>query len=377
MLEEAIIGLLVLLIGLVLYMLNSNKTNDDYDLRLIKELSVEIKDKITGRNELDFANITKAKETSEKEVIRLSDNVKKLSELVQKEREDRKEAYSTVGSEIEKLVEQYKKLEKAENELKNTLKGDLHTRGRWGEIELERIFELSNMTDHISYITQIKTKGLQPDFAVKLPDRKQIVIDSKTSSKIFETYDMEDEKESKEYAQNVSESIKNMVKDLSKKEYTKNLTDEAGNPVSPDFVIMFLPGESMLQLALVGDKKGTLWADSVEKNVILASPYILLALLKTIYLSWRQDARTRKADEILLITKTIAERYEILMKYIKELRGEIGDVGKKYNQIVGSYNQNLEPAIRKVKQLSGENPADAPKLETFDTVLKEVKKNRD
>ena len=233
------------------------------------------------------------------------------------------------------------------------------------------------MTDHISYITQIKTKGLQPDFAVKLPDRKQIVIDSKTSSKIFETYDMEDEKESKEYAQNVSESIKNMVKDLSKKEYTKNLTDEAGNPVSPDFVIMFLPGESMLQLALVGDKKGTLWADSVEKNVILASPYILLALLKTIYLSWRQDARTRKADEILLITKTIAERYEILMKYIKELRGEIGDVGKKYNQIVGSYNQNLEPAIRKVKQLSGENPADAPKLETFDTVLKEVKKNRD
>lgn len=377
MLEEAIIGLLVLLIGLVLYMLNSNKTNDDYDLRLIKELSVEIKDKITGRNELDFANITKAKETSEKEVIRLSDNVKKLSELVQKEREDRKEAYSTVGSEIEKLVEQYKKLEKAENELKNTLKGDLHTRGRWGEIELERIFELSNMTDHISYITQIKTKGLQPDFAVKLPDKKQIVIDSKTSSKIFETYDMEDEKESKEYAQNVSESIKNMVKDLSKKEYTKNLTDEAGNPVSPDFVIMFLPGESMLQLALVGDKKGTLWADSVEKNVILASPYILLALLKTIYLSWRQDARTRKADEILLITKTIAERYEILMKYIKELRGEIGDVGEKYNQIVGSYNQNLEPAIRKVKQLSGENPDDAPKLETFDTVLKEVKKNRD
>ena len=154
---------------------------------------------------------------------------------------------------------------------------------------------------------------------------------------------------------------------------SKDLTDEAGNPVSPDFVIMFLPGESMLQLALVGDKRGTLWADSVEKDVILASPYILLALLKTIYLSWKQDARTRKADEILLITKTIAERYEILMRHIKDLRDSIKDVGENYNKIVGSYNQNLKPAIRKVKELSGENPNNAPKLETFDSVLKEVK----
>ena len=86
MLEEIIIGLLVLLIGLILYMLNNNKTNDDYDLRLIKELSQDIQKEITGRNELDFANITKAKETSEKEVIKLSENVKKLDALVQKER---------------------------------------------------------------------------------------------------------------------------------------------------------------------------------------------------------------------------------------------------------------------------------------------------
>ena len=373
MLEEIIIGLLILLIGLVLYMLNSNKTDDDYDLRLIKELSIEIKDKITGRNELDFANITKAKETSEKEVIKLSENVKKLGELVQKEREDRKDAYSSVGSEIEKLVEQYKKLEKAEIELKTTLKGDLTTRGRWGEIELEKVFELANMTKHVSYIAQTKRNNQQPDFVVMLPDKKQIVIDSKTSSKIFESYDKDDEQETTKYAENVSESIRSMTVKLSQKEYTKDLTDEAGNPVSPDFVIMFLPGESMLQLALVGDKKGTLWADSVDKNIILASPYILLALLKTIYLSWKQDARTRKTDEILLVTKTVAERYEILMRHIKDLRDSIKDVGENYNKVVGSYNQNLKPAIRKVKELSGENPNDAPKLETFDSVLKEVK----
>ena len=354
-------------------MLNSNKTDDDYDLRLIKELSIEIKDKITGRNELDFANITKAKETSEKEVIKLSENVKKLGELVQKEREDRKDAYSSVGSEIEKLVEQYKKLEKAEIELKTTLKGDLATRGRWGEIELEKIFELANMTKHVSYIAQTKRNNQQPDFVVMLPDKKQIVIDSKTSSKIFESYDKDDEQETTKYAENVSESIRSMTVKLSQKEYTKDLTDEAGNPVSPDFVIMFLPGESMLQLALVGDKKGTLWADSVDKNIILASPYILLALLKTIYLSWKQDARTRKTDEILLVTKTVAERYEILMRHIKDLRDSIKDVGENYNKVVGSYNQNLKPAIRKVKELSGEDPNDTPKLETFDSVLKEVK----
>ena len=372
MMEEVIIGLLVFLIGLVIYMISNNKPNDDYDLRLIKELSQDIQKEISGRNELDFANINKAKETSEKEVIKLAENVKKLDALVQKEREDRKEAYSSVGSEIEKLVEQYKKLERAEIELKNTLKGDLTTRGRWGEIELAKIFELANMTNHVSFITQTG-KERRPDFVVELPDKKQIVIDSKTSSKIFESYDLDDEHDNTKYAENVSDSIRNMVTNLSKKEYTKNLTDEAGNPVTPDFVIMFLPGESMLQLALVGDKKGTLWADSVEKNVILASPYILLALLKTIYLSWKQDARTRKADEILLVTKTIAERYEILMRHIRDLRDSIKDVGENYNKIVGSYNQNLKPAIRKVKELSGENPNNAPKLETFDSVLREVK----
>jgi DNA recombination protein RmuC len=372
MMEEVIIGLLVFLIGLVIYMISNNKPNDDYDLRLIKELSQNIQKEISGRNELDFANINKAKETSEKEVIKLAENVKKLDELVQKEREDRTKAYTSVGSEIEKLVEQYKKLEKAEIELKNTLKGDLTTRGRWGEIELAKIFELANMTKHVSFITQTG-RELRPDFVVELPDKKQIVIDSKTSSKIFESYDLDDEYDNAKYAENVSDSIRNMMNNLSKKEYTKNLTDEAGNPITPDFVIMFLPGESMLQLALVGDKKGTLWADSVEKNVILASPYILLALLKTIYLSWKQDARTRKADEILLVTKTIAERYEILMRHIKDLRDSIKGVGENYNKIVGSYNQNLKPAIRKVKELSGENPNDAPKLETFDSVLREVK----
>ena len=371
MLEEVIIGLLVLLIGLVLYML---KTNDDYDLRLIKELSVEIKEKITGRNELDFDKITEAKKTSKEEVIKLSENVKTLSELVQKEREDRKDAYSSVSSEIEKLVEQYKKLEKAEIELKTTLKGDLTTRGRWGEIELAKIFELANMTNHVSYITQTKKNNLQPDFVVKLPDKKEIVIDSKTSSKIFESYDKGDEQEGTKYAENVSESIRSMVVKLSQKEYTKDLADEAGNPISPEFVIMFLPGESMLQLALVGDKKGTLWADSVEKNVILASPYILLALLRTIYLSWRQDARTKQADKILLVTQKIADRYKILMGHIGDLGSNLEKAGDKYNAVVGSYISNLEPAIREVKMLSGENPEDSPKLEKIDNNLTKIDK---
>ena len=79
-------------------------------------------------------------------------------------------------SEIEKLVEQYKKLEKAEIELKTTLKGDLTTRGRWGEIELAKIFELANMTNHVSYITQTKKNNLQPDFVVKLPEKKSLLI---------------------------------------------------------------------------------------------------------------------------------------------------------------------------------------------------------
>ena len=92
MMEEVIIGLLIFLIGLVIYIIINNKPNDDYDLRSIKELSQDIQKEISGRNKLDFANINKAKETSEKEVIKLAENVKKLDALVQKEREDRKDA---------------------------------------------------------------------------------------------------------------------------------------------------------------------------------------------------------------------------------------------------------------------------------------------
>lgn len=357
MLEEIIIVLLVVVIGLIIYFnFNNNSDKEDFNIQSIKDVQVEIKDKIIERDTLDLKSIEKAKESSESEAKILREELKSLKELIENERKQRGEAYGSITENVKLLQEQYRGLELSANKLSSALK-DSSMRGNWGEVQLKRVIEHSNMVNHIDYIEQktIETpNGIQrPDAIVKMPGGRQLVIDSKAPGRLLDAYDSENIDEQEQFMKQFADDVWDTVKSLGLKSYQDNIKDENGNKISPDFVIMFMPGEHMLQIALL--HRPTLWEEAVERNVILASPYILLALLRSVFYSWQQEERNNNANRILEVTEQLAERINTFVGHIEGIGKGLKSSIKSYNKTIGSYNHKLLPSQKRLNKLKGDS----------------------
>jgi DNA recombination protein RmuC len=355
MLEQIIIGLLIVVIALMIYFnINSSNEKEDFNIQSIKDVQVEIKEKIIERDTLDLESIEKAKLSSETEAKILREELKSLKELIENERKQRGEAYGSITENVKLLQEQYKGLELSANKLSSALK-DSSMRGNWGEVQLKRVIEHSNMVNHIDYVEQktIETSdGIQrPDAIIKMPGGRQLVIDSKAPGRLLDAYESDDIDEQEKFMKQFADDVWDTVKSLGLKSYQDNIKDESGNKISPDFVIMFMPGEHMLQIALL--HRPTLWEEAVERNVILASPYILLALLRSIFYSWQQEERNNNANRILEVTEQLAERINTFIGHIEGIGKGLKSSIKSYNKTIGSYNHKLLPSQKRLNKLKG------------------------
>ncbi len=355
MLEQIIIGLLIVVIALMIYFnINSSNEKEDFNIQSIKDVQVEIKEKIIERDTLDLESIEKAKLSSETEAKILREELKSLKELIENERKQRGEAYGSITENVKLLQEQYKGLELSANKLSSALK-DSSMRGNWGEVQLKRVIEHSNMVNHIDYVEQktIETSdGIQrPDAIIKMPGGRQLVIDSKAPGRLLDAYESDDIDEQEKFMKQFADDVWDTVKSLGLKSYQDNIKDKSGNKISPDFVIMFMPGEHMLQIALL--HRPTLWEEAVERNVILASPYILLALLRSIFYSWQQEERNNNANRILEVTEQLAERINTFIGHIEGIGKGLKSSIKSYNKTIGSYNHKLLPSQKRLNKLKG------------------------
>ncbi len=355
MLEQIIIGLLIVVIALMIYFnINSSNEKEDFNIQSIKDVQVEIKEKIIERDTLDLESIEKAKLSSETEAKILREELKSLKELIENERKQRGEAYGSITENVKLLQEQYRGLELSANKLSSALK-DSSMRGNWGEVQLKRVIEHSNMVNHIDYVEQktIETSdGIQrPDAIIKMPGGRQLVIDSKAPGRLLDAYESDDIDEQEKFMKQFADDVWDTVKSLGLKSYQDNIKDESGNKISPDFVIMFMPGEHMLQIALL--HRPTLWEEAVERNVILASPYILLALLRSIFYSWQQEERNNNANRILEVTEQLAERINTFIGHIEGIGKGLKSSIKSYNKTIGSYNHKLLPSQKRLNKLKG------------------------
>jgi len=358
MLEQIIIGLLLVTIALMLYFnLNQNNQQESFNIQAIKDVQVEIKDKIVERDTLDLESIEKAKLSSETEAKILREELKSLKELIEKERTQRGEAYGSITENVKLLQEQYKGLELSATKLSSAL-SDSSMRGNWGEVQLRRVIEHSNMVRHVDYNEQKTIEAndgskQRPDAVVNMPGGRQLVIDSKAPGRLLDAYESKDQEEQEKYMRQFADDVWETAKTLGQKSYQDNIKDESGNKISPDFVIMFMPGEHMLQIALL--HRPTLWEEAVEKNVILASPYILLALLRSVFYSWQQEERNNNAKKILEVTEDLAERIDTFIGHVEGIGKGLRSSITSYNKTVGSYNRRLLPAQEKLNELKGSN----------------------
>lgn len=286
--------------------LKSDHKNLQEKLASQKEELTDLNEKFTKEFKLLANEIfeEKGKRFAEQNKTNLSEILSPLKERIgefQKKVEDTNkqgaERNAGLVEQIKQLSDLNKQITKEAENLTKALKGDSKAQGNWGEVILERILEKSGLEKGREYDTQVSEttedgKRYQPDVVVKLPDSKNIIIDSKVSLVAYERFvNAEEEKEKLDQLKLHISSIRAHIKGLSEKNY-QNLYGVEGL----DFVLLFIPIEPAFTLAVQQDLE--LFNDAYAKNIVIVSPTTLIATLRTISSIWKQEYQNKNAIEI-------------------------------------------------------------------------------
>jgi DNA recombination protein RmuC len=236
-------------------------------------------------------------------------------------------------------------------------------RGRWGEVQLRRVVELAGMLDHCDFDEQVTVDGdegrLRPDLVVRLPGGRNIVVDAKAVMRAY--LDAEQATDEVTRATLLAEHAK-LVRDHMTKLATKAYRDQL--QPSPEFVVMFLPGENFFRAAL--DQDGTLIDRGVAQRVVLASPINLIALLWGAAQAWRQQAVAENAQEVCENGRELYKRIGKLAEHFDTLRKSLARAVDAYNEAVGSLDRRVLPAARRFRELGAGTADEIDALEPID-----------
>lgn len=339
-------------------------------LRLLDNARLELEDSFKAlaaaalkSNNEQFLSIAEDKlqaihKVSKDDLKNRQDSVDKLVQPLQKSLENyekgvnelerkRESAYIQMVNEIKHLSVSNQKLDSETSKLVQALRKPV-VRGRWGEIQLRKVVEMAGMLNKCDFDEQVSTKSgdtsLRPDMLINMPSNRIIVIDSKVPLEHYlNSLEMEDGVEREESLKRHSNSIREHIKNLSNKSYWDQFDK------SPEFVVLFLPGEPFYSAALENDP--SLIEFGVNKKVIIATPTTLIALLKAVAYGWKQEDMTQNAVEVSTLGK---ELYERLITYTEHFF-KVGEGLKKsveyYNKAVGSFESRVLISARKFPEL--------------------------
>ncbi|WP_420264855.1 DNA recombination protein RmuC [Candidatus Magnetominusculus dajiuhuensis] len=278
----------------------------------------------------------------------LTETLKKYEEQIQKLESKWDRDHGSLATHIQNIVLSNQQLQKETSNLATALKNP-QIRGRWGEIQLTRTVELAGMAQHCDFNLQTSvdtdTGRLRPDMIIHLPSNRDIVVDSKVSLIAYVeavSSDTPDDNRAilfKKHARHVRDHMERLAQKAYWEQFKK----------SPEFVVLFLPGESFFSAALEYDI--ALLEDAASKRIIIATPFTLIALLRAIAFGWRQEQMTKNAELISKAAKELYERSNVFIRYLAELGKGIKKSVDGYNSVVASLDKRLLPTLRKFKEL--------------------------
>jgi DNA recombination protein RmuC len=288
-----------------------------------------------------FANATRK---DVKSVIDpLTTNLTNLDKYVRELEANRQGAYKSIETELSNIKEVNAMLQGSTNSLSEALRSPT-VRGRWGEMELRRVVEMSGMEKHISFEEQVSGEKGIPDMVVHLPNGGELPVDAKfVMNQFIDAIESSDEKERKQLMQNHVTAMKTQINSLGLKKYFDQFDS------APPFVIMFVPNEACVSSAYERDK--TLLEYALDKKVLLCSPVTLLALLRSVAFGWQQHEVTKNAVKITKEGKELYSRLGVFAQHFIDMGASLEKSVGKYNEAVGSFDTRLVPSITRFKEL--------------------------
>lgn len=288
----------------------------------------------------------------------LDEKLGKFDQRINEIEKARNEAYGAIKTQVLELTKGQATLGQETRRLVQALRAP-KTRGRWGEMQLRQVFEMAGMVEHVDFVAESSVdtdEGLRrPDAIVKIPGGKSIVIDAKTPLEAYLDA-LENPEQQHEHLKRHASQVRQHVKLLSSKSYQDAI------PTTPDFVVMFIPGETFVSAAAENDPGLIEYA--FDRKVLIASPTTLMALIKAIAYGWQQEKMAENAAEVQELAKELYDRLTTFAEHLDRVGKSLGQSVENYNKAVGSLEGRILPSARKFEAMgvvSAQTEIESPK----------------
>jgi DNA recombination protein RmuC len=321
----------------------------DEQRTVVAETQAQLKDAFAGlsrdalkENRADFV------QHAQNLLLPMQDTLSRVQSQLAQVDKAREGSYREVQSELGILRESQETLRKAADDLTRSLRSP-NVRGKWGEIQLKRIVELAGMLEQCDFVEKESTttengSRQTPDLVVKLPGDTTIVIDSKVPIDAYiSATNAKDEASRAAHLAAHARQVRDHIRTLGAKEYWKQFQP------APEFVVMYLPLEPLLQAAFEQD--GTLLDQASSLGVVLATPMTLLGLLKAVASGWKQQQLAKNAEEIQQIGRDLYDRLSTMVDHLENVGRNIKLAADSYDRFVGSLESKVVPGARRFKEL--------------------------
>ncbi|AOS44839.1 DNA recombination protein RmuC [Lacunisphaera limnophila] len=296
----------------------------------------------------------------------LKESLEKVDAKIGEIEKARASAYGQLSEQLKSLGTAQVSLQAEAAKLTTALRSTT-TAGTWGELQLRRVVELSGMSSYCDFTEQQSTGGFRPDLIVRLPGGQQIVVDAKAPNDAYrEAVNASDDTVRTAKLAEHATKVRNHIDALGAKNYWEQFQP------SPEFVVLFLPGDQFLSGALQGDP--SLIDRAIAKKVLLATPATLIALLKAAAYGWRQEDISKNAQVIADLGRTLYDRIAGFADNLDKVGRGLETASKAYNSAVGSFESTVLPGARKFNELGAKGAKELTEPAPVETTPRDVLK---